>query len=367
MKMERPDDVERIILVAVLRVLDCSQDMLASSLHLAKTRVGDVERWITNADLKDVEAVFEQHAVNRVVIRDLPAVEEVDPQVLVRAPLLTAEDILRHYRSNYRPVESRPRLEEISRLLSLWREQLVCPSLATLLQSYSDIAQNGLRQNAESETVRQHYFGAGLDHWRKVADPRPVLPIEQDPKFERIRVLLEADGTWRARQQWGEQWGTYLAAFGSWLGDTKEIEWGVAQAALESDAATVRQLRALIGAQKRDFRVSINLLTLVMACDLLVLGIKGRPAEASWVSEIEALRKLRIRVVDSSMPPLRSLLADGQETIALAKGILSSDVGNIRSRTEELLNSLAQVRATQIDICSRLDLIQQRLSESLSQ
>lgn len=99
--MDKPADNEQIQLVATLRALNCSQDEVASALHIAKKRVGEIEDWIKAEPLKSVEAIFDDQALKRVVGRELPVLEEVEPKVLVKAGQVTADDILRHYRNDY--------------------------------------------------------------------------------------------------------------------------------------------------------------------------------------------------------------------------------------------------------------------------
>jgi len=103
--MDKPADDEVIQLVAVLRVLGCSHDEVASALHMRKQRAGDIERWIEAESLESVEAIFDDQALKRVVGRELPSYEEVSRQLLVKAGQVTADDILRHYRNDYSPRE----------------------------------------------------------------------------------------------------------------------------------------------------------------------------------------------------------------------------------------------------------------------
>lgn len=99
--MDKPGDNEEIQLVAVLRFLGCSWDNVANALHIAKRRVGDIEDWIKAERLESVEAIFDDQALKRVIGRELPSLEEVEPQLLVRAGQVMADDILRHYRTDY--------------------------------------------------------------------------------------------------------------------------------------------------------------------------------------------------------------------------------------------------------------------------
>ena len=82
--MDKPRNNEEIQLVAVLRLLDRSQDYVASALHIAKRRVGDIEDWIKAGRLESVEAVFDDQALKRTIGRELPILEEIEPHILIR-------------------------------------------------------------------------------------------------------------------------------------------------------------------------------------------------------------------------------------------------------------------------------------------
>jgi len=99
--MDKPRNNEEIQLVAVLRLLDRSQDYVASALHIAKRQVGNIEDWIKAGRLESVEAVFDDQALKRTIGRELPILEEIEPHILIRAGQVTADDILQHYRTDY--------------------------------------------------------------------------------------------------------------------------------------------------------------------------------------------------------------------------------------------------------------------------
>ncbi len=99
--VDKPADTEQIQLVAVLRVLGCSQDTVASALHVGKAKVGAIEDWITKELLEHVQAIFDDQALKRVVGRELPPLEEVEHHLLVKSGQVTGDDILRHYRDDY--------------------------------------------------------------------------------------------------------------------------------------------------------------------------------------------------------------------------------------------------------------------------
>ncbi|MCX5998362.1 MAG: hypothetical protein NTU41_01910, partial [Chloroflexi bacterium] len=100
-EMDMPADIEQVLLVGVLRTLRRPQDEVSSTLEMGKVRVEAIERWLKDAPLKDVEAILDDEALKRVVIRELSPCGDIDRDVLVRAPLVTADDVMRHYRNDY--------------------------------------------------------------------------------------------------------------------------------------------------------------------------------------------------------------------------------------------------------------------------
>jgi len=108
----KPAGIEKIQLAAILRVLGCPEDDVASILHIGKTKVVAIERWIKAEYLDTIQAVFDDQALKRVVGRELPTFEEMDGKLLIRAGQVTADDILRHYRADWHPKTKQEALTE---------------------------------------------------------------------------------------------------------------------------------------------------------------------------------------------------------------------------------------------------------------
>jgi len=107
-QMLTPTEIEKIVLIAVLRVLNLSQDAVASDIHIAKRTIVETEEWIRKTPLKDLEAIFNDNAIKNTVGRELPPLEELAPDVLIRAGQVTGDEILRHYREDYREAKHLP-------------------------------------------------------------------------------------------------------------------------------------------------------------------------------------------------------------------------------------------------------------------
>lgn len=95
--MELPAEREKVQLIAVLRVLDWTQDAVASGLHIGKIMVVRTEEWLRKGDLAVVCDTLNDQAVKQTVGRELHLLEEMDNSVLVRAVQVTRDGILLHY------------------------------------------------------------------------------------------------------------------------------------------------------------------------------------------------------------------------------------------------------------------------------
>jgi hypothetical protein len=98
--MMKPADNEKIQLIAILRLLDCSFDSVASILHVSQTTIKDTESWLQKENLETVCNIIDTRALRATAGRELPFYEELDKAILMKAGHVTQEDILRHYNRN---------------------------------------------------------------------------------------------------------------------------------------------------------------------------------------------------------------------------------------------------------------------------
>lgn len=96
--MEQPAETETIQLIAVLGVLDKSQDTVSSILKIRKETVGKVEKWLRVEDVQTVSSILSDEVLKTTIIRDLPAFEQVSRDIMVRACLVDRAAILLHYK-----------------------------------------------------------------------------------------------------------------------------------------------------------------------------------------------------------------------------------------------------------------------------
>ena len=100
--MEAPTDIDKCLAILVLRRTGCSQDMVASIMHCAKARIGEVENWFSK-QLSYSEAVelCSETAIKGMIDIDLVPCEEVDKKLLEKVTRITPDIILRHYRQDH--------------------------------------------------------------------------------------------------------------------------------------------------------------------------------------------------------------------------------------------------------------------------
>ena len=101
--MNRPGEFEEIQLVAILRTLKKTHDEVRDILRIRKERVGLIEDWLKTAPIDQVEGLFIDYRLQKVIKEDLTDCEDILPRDLVEAAYLKGEDILEHYRKDYSP------------------------------------------------------------------------------------------------------------------------------------------------------------------------------------------------------------------------------------------------------------------------
>jgi hypothetical protein len=104
--MERPGDVEEIQKVAMLRVLNKTQDEVAKYLKMRKDRIGQIETWLKTRPIDHIESYFLDRLRN--VVDELSKIENLTPKELLLADRLTCDQILQHYRDDYVPKPKPP-------------------------------------------------------------------------------------------------------------------------------------------------------------------------------------------------------------------------------------------------------------------
>lgn len=188
--VEAPTDVDKCLAILVLRRAGCSQDMVSSIMHCAKSTIGEVENWFSKqlTYSKAVELCSET-AIKGMIDADLVTSEEVDKKLLEKVMPITPDIILRHYRADY-----------VSP--SMWQENA---DLAVQLQSSisnisaKDWAIWGLPDTGQPPLTSE----AGLKIWMERGKLVVKLGVEQDKRFPLfIRRLKDRLNEFKLYDRW---------------------------------------------------------------------------------------------------------------------------------------------------------------------
>jgi transcriptional regulator with XRE-family HTH domain len=252
-------------------------------------------------------------------------------------------------------------------LLQRWREQLEFLSIARILREFyfqnrhTDLEHEG----TEPEEVRQAYLRVVGRHWETIPrPPKVILPIESESLFERLKNSYPDAEVWQAQESWGQACGIYYDAFSAWVVEVEYVsELGMELAALETGDSgdldgKVRDTRQLVKETKRaksDVWLFFRLLTLAVACDLLLLGIDEQQPRATWALEAEKIRKLRSDIVLASKNELPQdfWLVGMNRPNALAKSLWDS-YETVKDKTVALLNALEKLQIAQNSVHNKV-------------
>ena len=372
--MEKLNDYEKCLSILVLRTLGCSQDETRSILGCRNQTVVEVEQWVRTCLVNEAISFCDDQAIKRLVGREFPTLEQISPELLVKAGQVTADDILRHYnRQDYLRIRLKHKEEQkFLALLKQWRGQVQFLSVDQLLRKvYLENWRTDLeREVTETEEVSQAYLHVWRRHWETVPRPyKAMLPVESETLFQRLKESYPGAEIWQAQELWGQAYGIYWDAFGSWVVEVEynsELLMGIAAnegASGNLEVANARQLVKELKRAKSDIWLFLRLLALVLACDLLVLGIEEQSPRAIWALEVVEIGKLRDAVVLTSMKELpKDFWLTGENRVqALAKLLWDSDE-LVKQKTIALLKALDTLQIAQDNLRDKLKALELRLS-----
>jgi hypothetical protein len=374
--METNRNAEQYLLVLVLRTLGKSHDEVRSMIECAKEKVGKAERWIKSLPLDEAVKFCDNEAVKRLVMRKFPGMDETSPADLVRAGQLTGEDILRHYRPDY--MYPRVGFEEKQKFLELldrWRQQLDFPSIGSFL---NESRLRNLDDRLESEIVEtlefeQSHIRASARHWRTISKSlKPVLAVENEPLFKQLQSRFPNLKAWPAQESWDKALLNYLEAF---MSSVVEIEIsaemdissrlkGFPGEPVDVNVSETRELLQELKESKPALWKNLQLLKIVLVCDVFMLGINEQPTAAFWAVDLENLRKIR-----SAVDRRRMALSTDYDPWAsrravdnMARYLRSHD--DIRDKVSALLGAFAALKAVQGSVYLSLDALERDISGS---
>jgi len=135
--MESPTHLDRCLAILILRTLQFSQDEVINVLHCHKQLVSMVDRWFSEElNYPAAVKVCADIAIKSALHLFLVPSKDIDPETLVKAAQLTADDILRHYRKDHikeeiKKVENKPmefhlaQLANIAKILAHHAKRLI--------------------------------------------------------------------------------------------------------------------------------------------------------------------------------------------------------------------------------------------------
>lgn len=141
--MDKQAESEEKQLVAILRSLKMTQDEVRVILKMSKGTVGQIENWLRTAPFDQVEALFLDYRLKKVIDDKLPSLEGLLPREMMDAARLRPEDILERYRPSYsggRENSIEALIQELEKVSCLLNGSKV--SVARLFWAFTDLLTN---------------------------------------------------------------------------------------------------------------------------------------------------------------------------------------------------------------------------------
>jgi len=199
---------------------------------------------------------------------------------------------------------------------------------------------------------------------------KPTLTVENEASFKELKVLFPESEVWQRQETWDEAFGVYLEASSSRI---LEIEYRaeldicslLGEVSIELVDSGITNTGKLIQALKESNPrqwTNLQLLKIVVACDVCVLGIDEQPPEALWVMEVENLRRLRSAIERKRIAELPKdfKLPSNHEAHVLAKRLWGQN--HIRENTKAFLEAWKTLRTVQSNLKISLDKLEQSIS-----
>ena len=338
--MDKPAEIEEIQLVAILRVLDCSQDAVTSILHIGKRRVQEIEQWIKAQYLDTIQAVFDDQALKRVVGRELPTFEEMDGKLLIRAGQVTADDILRHYRADWHSetMPNQKHLDNLRDCLSEWDEQVQFASLfqmVFMLYRPDDVTGQILERVADAQGSSTIHLESFKFHAEGGLGPLPpVWPVERDPLFHELKQHLKGTDVLAYADEEKQKWLKYGLGMICLFRDAEHYF------ASHEASKTVPSNQKVVAAGIR------MMLGQWLGCSLLCRGLLTLPQDSFWLDDCCKLGSLSSRI-DGFLQSYQSDLPSGVFS-SLVDNIWQdpSDKSGLVSKTKETIEQVVLYRET---------------------
>ncbi len=361
--------------ILVLRCIGCTQEETGHILKCRKETVVDAEEWLKTCPPHDAIVFCDDLAIESQVRREFPKFDVILPEQLVKAGQVTGDDILRHYRRDYS--EIKPKQENRQKLLALigrWRGEVHFLSVEQLLRRfYLENRRTELEHMVSTpKEVGETYLDVVARHWETIPRPHKVtLPVGSSVFYKRLKHSRPDDEVWQAQMLWDQSCGAFLDAFASWfaLAHITDLAMGaMPQEGLggyvDGETANAHQLAEETKRGNPDVWLFCRLLTLAIACDLLVLGVQQQAPNAIWALEMAKIGVLRADVVNTSMRELPSdfWLTGTNRPYAIAQWLWAKDELVVKQKTSALLEALEKLQIAQNKVHDKLNVLEYGLS-----
>ena len=132
---------------------------------------------------------------------------------------------------------------------------------------------------------------------------------------------------------------------------------------LDSKVASARELVKEVKRVKSDVWLFLRLLALIVACDLLLLGIGQQPLKSIWALELTKIKTLRDIIVLTSVKELPKdfRLTGRNRVLPIAQSLWDSDE-QVKEKTIVLVNALERLQIAQNNVRDKLRALELSLS-----
>ena len=325
--MKLPASYEKCLSILILRTLNLSQDAVSSIISCGKSTVVEVEQWIRICPLDEAINLCEDQAIQGLVGREFPGLEEIPRDILVKASKLHGEDILRHYREDFivkQPVED-PLIREakdkhaleLRSVLTEWMNQIPPPAklpYAAKVWLIDKMPREMLYEMFEQPDTNLLFENA-LENQEEMHSPRRDyhLPIESNPAFADLlehlsghSIVDDLENLKEHSMKLAFDYGILIGAIIPIISDTSFQQFYAQQLTTMSGySEIIRVVKAS--------RTTARIVGVMLSCDLFAHALIESRSKSSGVTFAETLREVRTKmaiVLPVMAPGLNQLSAD---------------------------------------------------------
>ncbi|MFC2001574.1 hypothetical protein ACFLUZ_03600 [Chloroflexota bacterium] len=354
--MKLPANYEICLSILILRTLNLSQDAVASMVRCGKSTVVEVEQRIRTCPLDEAINLCDDQAIQGLVGREFPGLEEISGDILVKAGKLHREDILRHYREDFivqqpgedplsREAKDRHTLE-LRSTLTEWMNQLPPPSklpYAMKVWLTDEIPREWLYEISEPPDTAKLFDDALEDQEETLSPSRDFhLPIENTPAFANLLTHLTGHSIVGDIENLKEQSMKLTLDYGIMTGAIIQII-----SSTDFQQRYKQQLSTLNGYSEvarvvKASRTASYIIGAMLSCDLFALALT-ESSESFRIAFAKSLRETRAGLAIALACMVRDSSKLGSDLTNLAM-ILWDDSTQVQARVQDLLKRVKQLQ-----------------------